>query len=104
LLAIESSTGTVVGAALNCAYEQDWRATGVREGYTDQLAVAQTHRGRGIASALLLASMRRFAISEMQAATLGVDAANPSGALRLYEGLGYEQTSSTCAYGLVRTP
>lgn len=102
LLAIESMTGAVVGAALNCAYEQDWRATGITEGYTDQLAVPQTHRGRGIASALLLESMRRFAISGMEAAALGVDAANPSGALRLYEGLGYEQTSSTCAYGLLR--
>ncbi|MBC9735489.1 GNAT family N-acetyltransferase [Nocardioides marmotae] len=102
VLAIESSTGTVVGAALNCAYEQDWRATGIPEGYTDQLAVAQSHRGRGIARALLLESMRRFAVSGMQAATLSVDAANPSGALRLYESLGYEQASSTCAYGLVR--
>ena len=46
--------------------------------------------------------MRRFAISGMQAATLGVDAANSSGALRLYESLGYVQASSTCAYGLVR--
>jgi GNAT superfamily N-acetyltransferase len=104
LLAIEGSTGTVVGAALNCAHEQDWRATGIRDGYTDQLAVAQSHRGRGIARALLLESMRRFATSGMEAATLGVDAANPSGALRLYESLGYQQASSTCAYGLVLPP
>lgn len=104
LLAIESTTGAVVGAALNCAYEQDWRATGITEGYTDQLAVAHSHRGRGIASALLWESMRRFALSGMEAAALGVDAVNPSGALRLYEGLGYAQTSSTCAYGLVRLP
>ncbi len=102
LLAIENTTGAVVGAALNCAYEQDWRATGISEGYTDQLAVAQTYRGRGIASALLRESMRRFALSGLEAAALGVDAENPSGALRLYEGLGYEQTSSTCAYGLLR--
>jgi mycothiol synthase len=40
----------------------------------------------------------------MEAAALGVDAANPSGALRLYEGLGYEQTSSTCTYGFLRPP
>jgi mycothiol synthase len=104
LLAIERTTGAVVGAALNCAYEQDWRATGVTEGYTDQLAVARSHRGRGIARALLLESMRRFAVSGMEAAALGVDAANPSGALRLYEGLGYEQTSNTCTYGFLRPP
>ena len=52
VLALDETTATVVGAALNCAYEQDWQATGIREGYTDQLAVAHTHRGRGIASAL----------------------------------------------------
>ena len=101
LLAIDGTTRVVVGAALNCAYQQDWRATGISEGYTDELAVARSHRGRGIASALLLESMRRFALSGMEAAALGVDAANPSGALRLYEGLGYKQTSSTCAYGLL---
>ena len=102
VLAIDSSTESVVGAALNCAYEQDWRATGITEGYTDQLAVARSHRGRGIASALLKESMRRFAESGMEAAALGVDAANSSGALRLYEGLGYQQTASTCVHEFVR--
>lgn len=53
VLAIDGNTGAVVGAAINCAYEQDWQATGVSEGYTDQLAVARSHRGRGVASALL---------------------------------------------------
>jgi ribosomal protein S18 acetylase RimI-like enzyme len=98
VLAVDEATATVVGAALNCAYEQDWQATGVREGYTDQLAVAHTHRGRGIASALLKESMHRFAGAGMDAAALGVDAENPSGALRLYEGLGYRQTASTCVH------
>ena len=102
VLALDAGTGEVVGAALNCAYEQDWEAEGVREGYTDQLAVARTHRGRGIASALLRESMRRFAASGMDAAGLGVDAANPSGALRLYESLGYERRASTCVHQLTR--
>lgn len=98
VLAIDEASGALVGAALNCAYEQDWRASGVREGYTDELAVAATHRGRGIATALLAESMRRFVAAGMQAATLGVDAANASGALRLYESLGYVRTASTCVH------
>ena len=101
VLAIDEGTGAVVGAALSCAFEQDWAATGRREGYTDELAVAATHRGRGIATALLRESMRRFAAAGMDAAALGVDAANPSGALQLYEGLGYEQTARTCVHQLV---
>lgn len=102
LLAVEERTDAVLGAALNCAYAQDWAATGSREGYTDELAVTATHRGKGIGSALLLESMRRFAASGMQAAVLGVDAANPSGALQLYTGLGYQRRASTCVHQLVR--
>lgn len=98
VLAIDDSTDAIVGAALNCAYEQDWQANGFTEGYTDELAVAATHRGRGIATALLAESMRRFAASGMDAAALGVDTANPSGALQLYQALGYEETASTCVH------
>lgn len=101
VLAIDDTTQAVVGAALNCAYEQDWVATGSREGYTDELAVVTTHRGSGIASALLCESMRRFAASEMDAAALGVDTANASGALRLYESLGYELRTTTCVHQYV---
>jgi ribosomal protein S18 acetylase RimI-like enzyme len=96
VLAVDGDTGAAVGAAINCAYEQDWQATGVAEGYTDQLALTKNHRGRGVASALLKESMRRFAASGMDAAALGVDAANSSGALQLYERLGYQQTARTC--------
>lgn len=100
VLAIDHSTGNVVGAAFNCAYEQDWEPQGYTEGYTDELAVAATHRGRGIASALLRESMRRFAAAGLDAAGLGVDSANPTGALRLYVSLGYEQTAGTCVHQL----
>lgn len=100
VLALDHSTGSIIGAALNCAYEQDWQAQGFSQGYTDELAVAASHRGRGVASALLGESMRRFAASGMETAGLGVDAANPTGALRLYMSLGYEQTSSTCVHQL----
>lgn len=98
VLAIDDSTDRVIGAAMNFAWEQDWQPQGYTEGYTDQLGVLRRHRGRGIAAALLLESMCRFRESGMDAAGLGVDAANPSGALRLYEKLGYQRTASTCAH------
>lgn len=101
LLAIEKSSDRVVGAAMNAAYEQDW-SEGHRAGYTDDLGVLREFRGRGIASALLQESMRRFAADGMDAASLGVDSANPSGALRLYESLGYHRTASTCVHQLIR--
>ncbi|NYD43707.1 GNAT family N-acetyltransferase [Nocardioides panaciterrulae] len=100
VLALDEETDAVVGAALNCAYEQDWEATGVPEGYTDELAVAATHRHRGIAGALLRESLRRFAASGLEAAALSVDTANSSGALRLYAGLGYEPRARTCVHAV----
>lgn len=104
VLAIDEATEIVVGAAISCAYEQDWEVEGVREGYTDEVGVLRSHRGRGIASALLVESMRRFAGAGLDTAGLGVDAANPSGALRLYEGLGYAQRASTCVHQLTVAP
>ncbi|MFC6704015.1 GNAT family N-acetyltransferase [Flexivirga alba] len=102
VLAIDDNTDRVIGAAMNYAWEQDWEPQGYTEGYTDQLGVLRSHRGRGIAVALLRESMRRFSESGMDAAGLGVDAANASGALRLYENLGYQRTASTCAHQFTR--
>ena len=103
VLAIDEATDRVVGAAMNFAWEHDWEPQGYTEGYTDQLGVLRSHRKRGVAAALLAESMRRFAESGMEAAGLGVDAANPTGALGLYEKLGYRRTASTCVHQLTRS-
>ncbi|MFB9313997.1 GNAT family N-acetyltransferase [Nocardioides plantarum] len=102
VLALDEETGAVVGSAINCAWEQDWAVQGYTEGYTDELAVAASHRGRRIGSALLAESMRRFAAAGLDAAGLGVDADNASGALHLYEALGYRPTAATCVHELTR--
>ncbi len=47
------------------------------------------HRGRGLASALLAHSLRAFRQAGFSQAALDVDAENPSGALRLYQKLGF---------------
>ncbi len=104
VLAVDEATGAVVGAAINAAYEQDWEATGAKEGYTNDLGVLRSHRGRGVARALLIESMRRFRAAGMQAAALNVDTANPTGALGLYEGLGYRRTSTMCVHQLTTHP
>ncbi len=100
VLAVEKSTQSLVGVAFNVAYEQDWEPQGHTEGYTDQLAVRASHRGQGIATALLQASMNRFYAEQLDSAGLGVDSANPTGAVALYEGLGYRQTASSCIHQL----
>jgi len=86
-VAIDASE--IVGYAVNYVTEADWEATGVREGWVGQLGVRRPWRGRGLATALLVRSMDAFLAADLEAATLGVDAENPTGALGVYERVGF---------------
>lgn len=103
-VALDERTLDVVGYAVNSAHEQDWVARGLSEGWTDRIGVRPGWRGRGIARALLTASMRSFAEAGLAAAGLGVDSDNPSGAFRLYERLGYEATDTVVMYARTEDP
>jgi ribosomal protein S18 acetylase RimI-like enzyme len=91
-VALDETTGEVVGYTLGGRYEHDWPVAGYTSGYTEILGVRRPWRGRGVAVALLSAAMQAFAADGMQYAELGVDTANPTGAHGLYAWLGYERT------------
>jgi mycothiol synthase len=57
-------------------------------GYIGAIGVRRPWRGKGYAKALLLHSFRAFFERGMPRVTLGVDAANPTGATHLYERVG----------------
>lgn len=57
-------------------------------GWVNQLGVRRAWRKRGLARALLLHSFREFQQRGFTACGLGVDAVNPTGAVRLYESAG----------------
>jgi ribosomal protein S18 acetylase RimI-like enzyme len=57
-------------------------------GYIGALGVRRSWRGRGYGRALLQHSFREFQRRGQPRVTLGVDAANPTGATRLYESVG----------------
>lgn len=90
----------VAGYLISSRYEQDWEALGWTEGYTDILGVGAEYRHRRVATALLTAALRAYRDSGMQYAGAGVDSENPTGAVGLYEALGYEPTRGTVLYGL----
>lgn len=92
--------GRVAGYLLSSRYEQDWPALGWREGYTDMLGVLADYRSRSVAPALLTAAMRAYAADAMQYAATGVDSDNPTGAVDLYEALGYAPTPGQVLYSL----
>ena len=58
------------------------------DGYVGVLGVRRPWRGRGYGRALLLHSFREFHRRGARRATLGVDAASPTGATHLYESVG----------------
>ncbi len=79
----------IAGYTVNYVAEADWEATGIREGWVGQLGVRRPWRRRGLATALLVRSMRAFRDTGFDAAILGVDAENPTGALGVYERVGF---------------
>ena len=67
-------------------------------GYTEGIWVLPEFRKQGLASALIARSMTMFKAMNMHETALGVDSENPSGALGLYEGLGYMAYSKAVEY------
>jgi ribosomal protein S18 acetylase RimI-like enzyme len=58
--------------------------------FVKDLCVADAHRRRGLGEALLRHSFALFAARGVSALDLKVDSENPSGAVRLYERVGFE--------------
>ncbi len=79
----------VAAAVINTIYPHDNEATGRRRGWLDSVFTRRAWRKRGLASALIARSLQVLAERGMEAAMLGVDADNPSGARRLYESFGF---------------
>jgi ribosomal protein S18 acetylase RimI-like enzyme len=63
--------------------------TGRLTGWTEYISVRRPWRRRGLARALLADSLRAIRDAGMAEAALGVDAGNETGALALYESLGF---------------
>ena len=97
-LAVED--GVVVGYVLAYVYEADTAARGTREVVLGQIGVLPAGRGRGVASALITEVLHVAARNDCESAGLGVDTENVTGALRLYEGLGFRKVRSRVSWTL----
>lgn len=95
-----ASEPLVVGYLLSGRYEQDWAAQGFSSGYTTLLGVRREWRGHGLAGVLLARAMNAYKRSRMQYACLGVDTANPTGAVGLYARMGYVASHGTVLYSV----
>jgi mycothiol synthase len=89
----------VAGVVMNAIYADENEALGARRGWLDKVSVRRPWRGRGVAKALVAASFRVLRDQGMDEACLGVDGSNPTGAVQLYEGLGFQVMHRWKAYG-----
>jgi mycothiol synthase len=80
----------VAGFSLNGVSPDENARHGRSDGWVEVLAVRRPWRKRGVATALLCASLHAFKAEGLQHAMLGVDTQNLSGALRVYEGVGFK--------------
>ena len=80
----------VAGSIVNGIYPEENEQVGVDIGWLDHVSVRRPWRGRGLASALIVRSLRVIRERGMAFASLGVDAENPTGALGLYERHGFK--------------
>ncbi|MDQ2940767.1 MAG: GNAT family N-acetyltransferase [Chloroflexota bacterium] len=88
----------VAAGVVNSIYPHENEATGRRRGWLDSVFTRRAWRKRGLASALIARSLHVLAGRGMETAALGVDADNPSGALRLYEAFGFVVTERSTAW------
>jgi len=82
----------VAGMVLNRLDEAQNEKYDRKRGYAYGIFVRRPWRRRGLARSLLVQSIEMFGTMGMEETGLGVDTQNPSGALHLYESVGYRMT------------
>jgi mycothiol synthase len=88
----------VAGAVINTIYAAENATAERKRGWLDSVFTRRAWRKRGIAAALIARSLHVLADRGVHVAVLGVDADNPSGALRLYESAGFHTTERGTAW------
>jgi mycothiol synthase len=88
----------VAGVVQNWIWAEENAQLSVARGWLEHISVRRPWRRRGLARAITAEALRRLALAGMTDAMLGVDADNPSGALGLYEELGFEVEQRSQVY------
>jgi mycothiol synthase len=88
----------IAGVCHNVISEEKNGRTGRKEGLVATLGVRRSWRKRGLGTALLLASLHVLHAAGMESAELGVDSHNLTGALALYERVGFRVRRRWLAY------
>ncbi len=90
----------VVGFLTAFVYPAATKASGIPETWVRSVGTSTNHRGRGIASALLARAIELHAAAGFERIGLEVDVDNTTGALRLYQRLGFIVARRVAAWAL----
>ena len=88
----------IAGVVQGWIYPEENATLGVARGWLEHISVRRPWRRRGLGRAITAEALRRLGHAGMREAMLGVDAENPTGALGLYEGLGFEVDHRSVTY------
>ncbi len=88
----------IAGMVLNFINEPENEEYERQRGYTERICTRRPWRKRGLARSLIVQSMEMFKEMGMTETALGVDTDNPSGALNLYQSVGYRQVQQYTTY------
>jgi mycothiol synthase len=85
----DEGSGAPAGMVLTLSWDADTAATGVRDAHLLVIGTMRDYRRRGVAGALISRALRAAEEHGYHRASLGVDAANPTGAFGVYENAGF---------------
>jgi GNAT superfamily N-acetyltransferase len=97
-VAWDVETNEVAGMVQNFINGDENAKLNRKRGYTEGISVRRPYRRRGLARALIVESLRMHKALGMTEAALGVDATNPTGALRVYEDCGFKAVKTEIVY------
>jgi ribosomal protein S18 acetylase RimI-like enzyme len=88
----------IVAYVQTAEFEADNAATGRRTAYVGKVGTLPGHRGNGLATALLGQALHAYRQAGYDEASLAVDSENPTGALGIYQRLGFAVESRWTNY------
>ncbi|HEY2887980.1 MAG TPA: GNAT family N-acetyltransferase [Candidatus Limnocylindrales bacterium] len=88
----------VAGAILTSLDAEENARLGVSRAWLDHISVRRPWRRRGVAASLIASTLHLLRARGIEEAALGVDAENPSGAVRLYERMGFRRFQTGISY------
>jgi len=97
-IAWDTEQGEPAGLCLDGISPEHNARVGRLEGWVDVLCVRRPYRKQGLGRALLLAGIKAVQDEGMNWAMLGVDTENLTGALRLYEGVGFRAAKQSAVF------